>query len=456
MSCVSRIALLGHKLEKQKARESLAQGYDISARSEAHIELLQVLKTTRVGDLDRKVKHGENLTFAEAFCGMCYVLSATNQHFFNQHKRYFELANGGTFSQMHALALASAFINLMATKESLSALTEHEIAGMATASTIDVVARIDLPRVTETCGMGGDKGFVSGANVKKSINLSTLSSLVLAGLGLSVIKHGSYGNTSKVGSTEAIELFGAKTSMWSVKQMNQVMEEGGYCYFDAHNFKTLHDLSHLLMMETINHIIGPMTTPITYATEITKVMGVNEKVHPETIARAYALLHGFGLQKVGGVIAIAGLSQADMVHNQLDHQSVRMHTIMDELSPYRSVVSISYKDKHLGTHIISPEDFGICLDHRHVQIPNDKEAVRKANIEALTGQNPHLVDYLSMNAALGLFATEYLPKGDSVQGGLNGRYLVECFGRCRSSIQKGQAKRALAQYVTATGGTLTL
>lgn len=119
---------------------------------------------------------------------------------------------------------------------------------------MDTVIQIDRPHVIETCGMGGDVGFVHNGTTKKTINVSTLSAIVLAALKYPVAKHGSYANTSAVGSTEAIELLGANTSLTSIDEVERVWEQSGFCFLDAHWCKTIHDLSHLLMMETINHV----------------------------------------------------------------------------------------------------------------------------------------------------------------------------------------------------------
>lgn len=456
MENVSRITLSGHKLLKQKARESLAVHYDVFGRASGNKELLCSLESTTVGMLDRKVKHGGDLSFEEAFCGMCSVLAATNAHFYEAYRSLFDKAYGADFTGEKALAVASAFLNLMATKESLSCLTAEEVAGMVAAGMMDTVISLEIPRVIETCGMGGDRGFPSSSSdaVKKTINVSTLSALVLSALGLPATKHGSYGNTSKVGSTEAIELFGAETSMTSEAQVMGIWEEANFCFFDAHWCKTIHDLSHLLMMETINHVIGPMTPPFSPKTEVNKIMGVNEKIHPKTVAEAYAILHQKGKQNIGGVIIVCGLDGLDEEGrrvNPLNFTEVKKHAIMDEVSPYASVVSATLHGEYLGTWMLSPEDFGVSIDAEKIKIANKKEEIQEANIAALNGTNSDLADYLAVNASLGLYAMEYLPRSDAVTPtGLNRTYLQECFRRCREVISSSTAKNVLDKYVHAS------
>ncbi len=459
MKPVSGIALTGQKLLKQHARESLAlENYDLSGRVNGNRDLFEQLRRTTVGSLDKKIKGKEHLTFEEAFCGMCYVLAATNLHFFEAHLADFEQANGGGFSRERALALAVVFMTTMANKEIGSFLTPEEIAGVVAAAMMDTVISVGMPRMIETCGMGGDKGFAGKSGSKKSINASTLSALVLASLGLPAVKHGSYANTSSIGSTETIELFGANTSMTSHGQVRSIMAESGFCFFDAHWCKTIHDLSHLIMMETINHIIGPMTPPVDHHTQINKVMGVNSHVHPASIAKAYALLHKMGKQNIGGIIAICGLDESGKFIDVNDLDAVREHTVIDEVSPFASVISATLGDKHLGTWMITPEDFGVSINPGQILVANDRETIHQANIAALCDINPHLADYLAINAALGLYAIEYLhlEKGYSSEDGLNPSYLYQAFCRCREAIASGAAKRTLASYVQASGGTLIL
>ena len=448
MKTVSSIMLNGHKRHKQHARELLAVGYDPRLRSKGNEALLKGIAHITVGSLDRKIKHGEHLTFEEAFCGMCHVVAATNAAFRAEFMSLFESGCGGTFPQERSIALASAFLNLMAAKESFKHLTEQEVAGMVSAAMMDSVIQIDMPRTIETCGMGGDKGYGAGALRKKGINASTLSSLVLAALGLPSIKHGSYGNTSAVGSTEAIESFGAFTSMESLEDVTRIIQDAGYCFFDAHWCKTIHDLSHLLMMETVNHVIGPMTPPLSPATEVNKLMGVNEKVHPQTIAQAYAILHQRKIQKVGGVVVVAGLGPHPEIIHPGDYAGVRAHTILDEVSPYSSIVSITYGSVFRGSYRLTPQEFGVDISPQDIQVENLEETIRVANMSALDGSSPVLADYLAMNAALGLFAYDYAGADDAiVDGALNGNYLRQCFARCREAIASGAAAEVLKRYV---------
>jgi len=438
MKRISAIQLNGAKQAKQEAREVLAKThYSINGPMPSSISL---------SVLDRKVKHGYDLRFEEAFAGMNYVLAATNNHF--REKFYDSLSIG------KAQILGVSFLQLMATKESLKYLTPEEVAGVSAVSFSDLIIRLPFANeVFEGCGMGGDKGFGS-EDIAKTINASTLSSLVLASLGIPVVKHGSYCNTSALGSTEVIELFGAKTNFVSVEAIEDLFAQTNFFYADAHWCKTIHDLSHLLMMETINHIVGPMTPPIAAETTIHRLMGVNEKVHPATIAQAYEILNQKGFQKIGNAIIVCGLSrEADGVDIK-DHRVVKKYAILDELSPYQSVVAVLQNGKYVDTFSLYPEDFGISIKPEKIQVPSNQEQIHQANLKALKGEDPDLADYLAMNAALGLFVFRYLSQKDAItpygwgsRYALNSSHLQACFKECRQAIEKGEPYKLLQKYV---------
>ncbi|MEK7082261.1 MAG: hypothetical protein AAB915_01105 [Patescibacteria group bacterium] len=456
MSRISLIALQNPKQEKQKARELMAMGYDARLRlKDAGLD--GILHSARPQELDRLVKNGRDLSFEDAFRGMCFALAATNRQFF-------EICWGADRDSSHALreqalAVGTSFMQLMSVKEAVRNLTSAEIAGMTAAVLADTVFRFDVPRVIETCGMGGDRGFGAGiAAVTKTINASTLSALVLSSLGLPTIKHGSYANTSAVGSTDVVERFGARTSMTSAAEVRRIWSESGFCFFDAHWCRTIHDLSHLLMMETINHVVGPMAAPVSSETLVNKVMGVNHKVHPASVAHAYAVLHLRGIQKVGSVVVLGGLDEGGYRIDHRDEEAFREHCILDEVSPFTTLCSVIHDGHFRGTFMLSPNDFGISLDPQKIKLPNRSDVVQRGNISALRGEREELGKYLAMNASIGLFAERYVGvKKDAFVGRrFNREYLKECYRECLGAIADGRAWRKLERYVEATGGTISL
>lgn len=457
MKSISLIKLTCNKYKKQQVRDLLAsRHYNADEVVDRNVAHLACLSGTSLHKLDEKVKLNNGLPFEDAFRGCCYTLAATNRSLYRVlRKRLKKAADGGSFTITHALTSGIAFMQLMAMKEALSSLTEAEIAGLSAASLMDVIIRFELgEEVAETSGMGGDRGF-GGDDKTKSINASTLSAIVLSSLGVPTVKHGSYGNTSPHGSTNTIEGFGANVNTASVEEVHEIWKKVGFLFFDAHWCKTIHDLSHLLRIETVNHIVGPMTPPISAKTRIHKLIGVNHNVHPETIVKAYNILHLKGFQKIGGIVAITGLnSESEPFTNPADTVSVKKLSVLDEVSPFASVVSIGWEGTFCGTDLIRPSDFGVTISLADILLVK-KEKTQQFNYDALTGSNSALADYLAMNSALALFSARYANRSDAVVSGkISRKYLKECFSICREAIHSGKAERKLVEYVQATGGQL--
>lgn len=461
MKNVSLIKLSGCKAKKQRVRNLLAaRHYDVDEVVRTNLKHLSCLRTTSLHMLDERIKSFGELSFEEAFRGNCYALVATNRFLYKALRGSLAKASHGKFNTTHAVASGTAFMQLMAMKESLGLLTAEEIAGLVAAALMDTVIRFPLgEEITETCGMGGDQGFGFNGEAKlKSINVSTLSAIVLSSLGIPTVKHGSYSNTSALGSTEVIESFGANVDIDSAEKVQSIWKKAGFSFFDAHWCKTIHDLSHLLRIETVNHIVGPMTPPVSGGTRINKFMGVNEKVHPSTIVKAYNILHEGGFQNMGGIVVVTGLdARGESLENPDDMDSVKKASVLDEVSPFVSVVSLGWAGTFLGTDMLRPRDFGLTISLADILVEKLPGKIQKSNHDALTGKNRALADYLAMNSALALFAARYVNRADAmIRGKINRAYLKECFKKCREAILSGKAKRKLVEYIQATGGEFVI
>lgn len=452
---------LPERIRSQEVREALAlKHYNPEQVVFENREILGKLAETPFRQIGQKLVKGIPLTFEEAFLGMTYVISATNKGIFKELKQSFQKAHGLVdVRQEQLIGPAQTFLTAMAQREAIKTLTPEEIAGMVAGGMMDIVLRLGFsPYVLETGGMGGDKGFIVNGEKKKVINASTLSAIILSSMGIPVVKHGSYGNTSAVGSTEAAEALGINIYQRSIEEIRRLHEATGFYFSDAHSVKTIHDLSHSPFMrhETINHIIGPMTPPIDKKTTLNKVIGVNEGVHPALIAKAYEILHEKGYQKVGNVAVVSGLSKDFQDGIDMNDRSVMSNYMMlDEISPHKTLIGIVQNGKYMGCFVISPEDFGINLDPSKIQVTNTKGELLAANGDALKGLNSENTKYLALNAAIGLFAAEYLGREDSIiEGRLNSEYLKECFRLCLNNIISGIASIHLDKIVAASNGVV--
>jgi anthranilate phosphoribosyltransferase len=287
--------------------------------------------------------------------------------------------------------------------------------------------------------MGGDKGLIGKESGGKVINVSTLSSIVVASLGIHAMKHGSYANTSPAGSTDTIQSLGVNIFQGSIQDFRSVYDNTNFCFTDAHVCKTIHDLSHskFLRYETVNHIIGPMTPPIHRETLLHKIIGVNEAIHPTVVAKAYQILHDKGYQNIGNVFVVSGLrNDFDPDIDFRDHTLLKKYMILDEISPYRTLLAIVRNGQYAGDVLMSPDDFGIKLDADSLIAPSDRVALDKRNADALSGEGAANSDYLALNSALAYFAVRYLGEEDSVvNGALNRSYATLSFSNCQNAIR---------------------
>ena len=450
------------KREKQKNGNNLAittYSVDEIIQDELNARILKQLPVTSKGKLIEKI-HKNNLGFNDTFLAACYILSATNNLLYQRFKHPIEKASGRTsindgreYSSTRAAHVGTEMLVSLREKELYVGLNSEEIAGLVAGSMMDLLYRIDSDEVTDTCGMGGDIGF----DGVKTLNASTLSAIVNASLGIKVMKHGSYANTSPIGSTDFIEQTGANICMNQISDYSECLEKVNFLYTDAHEAKTIHDISHLLMGETINHIIGPMTTPVSRSTKLNRVIGVNHNVSTESIAKAYEILRLMEFQNVSNVCAIAGLSE-DFDNNSEQNLSehARSFTVLDELTPFSSAVSFVKDGKFAGTYLISPSDFGLAITLDNILASSTRAECYKENLLALKGNSPK-TEYLAMNAALVYFTVKYLSKPDSIiNGKINGAYLKQAFRKCFEAISSGAAFGKLEEYVSRTGGQINI
>jgi anthranilate phosphoribosyltransferase len=139
----------------------------------------------------------------------------------------------------------------------MRSITPEELAGFRDAL-IELCVTVDLSdfNTIDLCGTGGDG--------KDTFNISTISSLVVAGAGYKVAKHGNYGVSSACGSSNVMEYFGLKfTNDQNV--LKRQMEKSGMTYMHAPLFhpamKAVGPIRRELGIKTFFNLIGPLVNP---------------------------------------------------------------------------------------------------------------------------------------------------------------------------------------------------
>lgn len=110
--------------------------------------------------------------------------------------------------------------------------------------------------VTDIVGTGGDN--------KNTINISTLSSLVVAATGIKIVKHGNYGVSSVSGSSNILESLGY-TFTSDESRLKKQLDETNFCFLHAPLFhpamKKVAGIRRDLAVRTFFNLLGPLINP---------------------------------------------------------------------------------------------------------------------------------------------------------------------------------------------------
>jgi anthranilate phosphoribosyltransferase len=138
---------------------------------------------------------------------------------------------------------------------------------------------LETDEMIDLCGTGGDG--------KDTFNISTLASLVVAGAGYKVAKHGNYGVSSGCGSSNVMEFLGCKFSNEVDKLKNNV-DTANICFLHAPLFhpamKTVAPIRRELGVKTFFNMLGPMVNPAKPKNQLVGVFNLE-------LARVYAYLY---------------------------------------------------------------------------------------------------------------------------------------------------------------------
>jgi len=161
----------------------------------------------------------------------------------------------------------------------MRSITVDELQGFRDAMLeLCVEARFDQP-VMDVCGTGGDG--------KNTINLSTLSSFVVAAAGQPVAKHGNYGVSSACGSSNLLEYFGYAFTN-DHDELKRSLDRSNICFMHAPLFhpamKNVAPIRKELGVKTFFNMLGPMVNPAFPTRQLVGVFSLE-------LARQYGYLY---------------------------------------------------------------------------------------------------------------------------------------------------------------------
>lgn len=288
-----------------------------------------------------------------------------------------------------------------------------------------------------------EDGFVdivgTGGDSQNTFNVSTTASIVVAGMGIKVCKHGGKASTSTSGAGDLLTCLGINLAKVTNKTAPSVLFPEGkvtkpsvenpiYCFLFAPVFHpamaAISPLRKQLGIPTIFNILGPLLNPVVPIKA--RIVGVFSESLGEVFAKAvYNINKEFGYPESKFMI-VWGTEG------------------LDEISPAGTtkVWVIEGKDEDgnpkVVTKYLHPNDFGLPvhpLDTVRSGTPAENAAIVHKLINNELPENHPILDYVLMNSAA-LAHVEGTAK--------DWKHGVEL---AKESVRSGTAKRALQQFV---------
>lgn len=183
--------------------------------------------------------------------------------------------------------------------------TSGEIAGMLRAvreaSTKVILDESVMMRAIDIVGTGGDRS--------DSVNVSTMSSFVVAGAGVPVCKHGNRAASSKCGTADVLEALGARLEL-TPEQVVACIDHSnfGFCFAPAFHpsFRHVGPIRRQLGIPTVFNLLGPLANP---ASVRFLLVGVG---NPAFVQRMAEALSGAGVHRAWVVHGHGGLDEMSL------------------------------------------------------------------------------------------------------------------------------------------------
>ncbi|MEU6315131.1 anthranilate phosphoribosyltransferase [Streptomyces sp. NPDC047014] len=270
---------------------------------------------------------------------------------------------------------------------------------------------IEVPgRTVDIVGTGGD-----GA---KTVNISTMSAIVVAGTGAKVVKHGNRAASSASGSSDVLEKLGVNLDL-PIDRVVRVAEEAGITFCFAVKFHPA--LRHVagarreLGIRTTFNVLGPLTNPAKVRSQATGV--ADPRMAPI----------------VAGVLAERGSSA--LVFRGDDG--------LDELTTTATSRVWWVREGEVSEQRFDPRDVGIPLVDVSALAGGDPSFNADVARRLLAGETGPVRDAVLLNSAAALVALDPGP-------GTLEEQIAAGIARAAESVDSGSARAALERWVAAS------
>jgi anthranilate phosphoribosyltransferase len=288
--------------------------------------------------------------------------------------------------------------------------TVDELGGLVDAM-LAAAERVTLPAdepVVDIVGTGGDRAH--------TINVSTLSALVVAGSGGRVCKHGNRAASSATGSADLLEALGVRIDCGPAEVARCVAEAGiGFCFAPRFHPAMRHagPPRRELGIATAFNFLGPLANP---AGVRRLMIGVADPSMAERMV---------------GVLAARGSERVLVVHGDDG---------LDELTVSTTSTVVELRDGEVREYSVDPQELGITPAPTEALVGGDPATNATLARRVLAGDaGPHR-DVVCLNAGAGLVVAGM---ADDLAAGVKA---------AQAAIDGGGAAAALERLVAVSNG----
>ncbi len=260
--------------------------------------------------------------------------------------------------------------------------------------------------VLEIVGTGGD-----GSN---TINISTLSSVVVSAAGIPVAKHGNRAASSKCGTADCLEALGVKIDCAPARSA-QILKDINLCFLFAQKYhpamRFVGAVRKEMGIRTLFNVLGPLANP---AGATMQLFGVYSEELVEPLAH---------------VLRNLGVKRAMVVYGR---------DSMDEISLSAETKVCEFKNDEFKSYVIKPEDLGLTRCNKEDLvggIPQENAAIVN---DILGGAKGPKTDVVLLNAGAAIYLAS------------DGITLKDGIEKAREIIVSGKAKKQLKEFIEET------
>ena len=260
--------------------------------------------------------------------------------------------------------------------------------------------------VLEIVGTGGD-----GSN---TINISTLSSVVVSAAGIPVAKHGNRAASSKCGTADCLEALGVKIDCAPARSA-QILKDINLCFLFAQKYhpamRFVGAVRKEMGIRTLFNVLGPLANP---AGATMQLFGVYSEELVEPLAH---------------VLRNLGVKRAMVVYGR---------DSMDEISLSAETKVCEFKNDEFKSYVIKPEDLGLTRCNKDDLVGGTPQENAAIVNDILGGAKGPKTDVVLLNAGAAIYLAS------------DGITLKDGIEKAREIIVSGKAKKQLKEFIEET------